>query len=91
MEGFGFVGEGDVGAVALAVAGVTVSEEHDGDEMGEKNLDVGILQKFRDFFGDGEGGGFGSSSDELGVAEGPEWVVVSADDVLNGVLGAVFF
>lgn len=34
---------------------------------------------------------FRSAADELGVAEGTEGFIVSADDVLDSVLGAVFF
>ena len=91
MEVFGFVSEGDVGAVALAVAGAAVGEEHDSDEVRDKGFDVGVGEELGNFGGAGEGGVFGSAAEELGVAERAEGFVVAADDVLDGVLGALFF
>ena len=91
MKGFGLVSKGNVMPSAFAFSCTTVGEEHDGDEVRKKGFDVGVLEELGDFGGEGEGGGFGSASDELGVAEGTELFVVSADDVLDGVLSAVFF
>ncbi len=90
VERVGFVGEGDVGAVALAVAGAAVGEEHDGDEVGKVGCDGGVGEEVGDFGGEGEGEVLGSAAEELGVAEGAEGLVVTADDVLDGVLGTVF-
>ena len=69
VEGFCFVGEGDVGAVALAVACIAVGEEHDGDELRKKGFDVGVLEELGDFGGEGKRLFFGSAAEELGVAE----------------------
>ena len=91
MEGFGLVSEGNVMPTAFAFACTTVGEKHDGNEVRKKGFGVGMLKELGDLGGEWKGGGFGSSSDELGVAEGAEGFVVSADDVLDGVLGAVFF
>ncbi len=57
--------------------------------MGDEGFCIGVCEELGDFGGEGKGGGFGSSSDELGVAEGAKWFVVSADDVLDGVGRAV--
>ena len=91
VEGFGFVSEGDIMASTFAFSRTPVGEEHDGDEVWEKGSDVGILDEFGNLCGEGEGEVFGSAAEELGVAEGAEGFVVSADDVLDGVLCAVFF
>ena len=89
VEGFGFVGEGDIGAVALAVAGTTVGEEHDSDGVGDVGLDGGVGEQLGDFGGERKGEVFGSAAEELGVAEGAGGFAVLAEDVLDSVLGAV--
>ncbi len=91
MEGFSLVSEGNVMATACAFACTAVGDEHDGDEVRKKGFDVGVLEELGDFGGEREGGGFRSAAKELGVAEGAERFVVSTDDVLDGVLGTVFF
>ena len=89
VEGFCFIGEGDVGAVALAVAGDAVREEHDGDELWKERLYFGLLEKLGDFGGKGKRLFFGSAAEELGFAECAWDFAVLAEDVLDGVLGAV--
>jgi hypothetical protein len=91
VEGLGFVGEGDVGAVALAVAGAAVGEEHDGDEVGEEGFDGGVGEEMGDFGGEGESEWLGSAAEELGVAESAGGFAVLAEDVLDGILSAMEF
>ncbi len=55
MEGLGFVGEGDVGAMTLAISSGTIGEEHDSDKMGDVRFDVGIIEELGNLNGKGEG------------------------------------
>lgn len=51
VERFSFVCEGDVGAAPLSIASPTVGEEHDGDEMREVWLDIGIGKEPGNIYG----------------------------------------
>lgn len=54
MKGFGLVSEGNVMPTTFAFTCTSVGEKHDGDELRQEGLYLGILEEFRNFGGEGK-------------------------------------
>ena len=78
MEDQGFVGEGDVGESVFTVACCSVCEEADGDEVREVGFVLWVVEKFRNFVGEGEVEGGCVAAELLGLSVSSELSVVAA-------------